>query len=139
MRMAGWRIYEGGSGVKGILFCGLYFCVHDWSSGRWKCGKPACYAGFPSLGRKSALPAFPRRVISTALNPWPFNRSPHTSSPAPKHVSLATPASCHSLIYPVRETRMSIRSRECPNQSLKVGLLTMRQYENAPELVWPDP
>jgi hypothetical protein len=31
-----------------------------------------------------------------------------------------------SLIYPVSWTRMSIRSRECPNQTLKVDALTMR-------------
>ena len=44
------------------------------------------------------------------------------------------PASFSSLIYSVWQTRMSIRSRECPNQRLKVDVLTMRQPRCAPEL-----
>ena len=44
----GWRIYEGGGGVKGFLFCVFRFFGHAWSSGQWKWGKPACSAGFPS-------------------------------------------------------------------------------------------
>jgi hypothetical protein len=71
---AGWRIYEGGGGVKGFLFCVFHFFGNRPSSGRWKWGKPAFAAGFPSVGRKSALPAFPRRVISTARSLWPFSR-----------------------------------------------------------------
>ena len=46
------------------------------------------------------------------------------------------PASFSSLIYPVSPcgTRMSIRSRERPNQTLKVDVLTMRHPRCTPEL-----
>jgi len=70
---AGWRIYEGGGGVKGFLFCVFHFFGNRPSPGRGKCGKPAFWAGFPSAGGKSVWASFPRRVISTALILAPFN------------------------------------------------------------------
>ncbi len=66
----------------------------------------------------------------------------HTSPFAPRRETSSLfffPWSFRSLIYSVSQngTRMSIRSRECPNHSGRVDLLTMRQHRCAPELVPP--
>jgi hypothetical protein len=61
----------------------------------------------------------------------------HTSpSTSVRRIPFQFSASASSLIYPVSScgTRMSIGSRERPNQTREVGVLTMRQPRCAPEL-----
>lgn len=97
----GWRIYEGGGGVKGKI---LVLCFE------WRSEQPP----YPKLGGCERGHTFP----STLLRRFLFGFS----------------ASASSLIYPVSKTRMSIRSRERPNQMREVDVPTMRHPRCAPEL-----
>src|SRR5579875_2869174 len=62
---------------------------------------------------------------------------PHNSLGAGARLSFGFPSELPLTLLSGLADQVSIRSRECPNQTLRVGVLTMRQHKCTPELVLP--